>query len=99
MRTEIHYQKYAPQHVVQNVRDLLKAYLLSRAVHERGSTNWRYDERQFKNIIKRLKHSHHHTYDKRGLLHKFIDYDNTYKIIVDVPTKDRKVYVSLSAMD
>ncbi len=99
MRTETYFHKHAPEHVVQNVRALLKAYLLSSAVHERGSTNWRYDEHQFNNIIRRLKHSHHHTYDKRGLLHKFIDYDGTYKIIVDVPTKDRNVYVSLSAVD
>ena len=99
MRTEIHYEKYAPQHVIENVRAMLKAYLISRAAHDRGATKWRYDERQFDNIISTLKRAHHHTYDKRGLFHKFMDHDNTYKIIVDVQTRDRKVYVSLSAID
>ena len=99
MRTEIHYEKYAPQHAIQNVTTLLKAYLLSRAVHERGVTKWRYDGRRFNSVIKRLQGAHHHTYDKRGLLHKFIDYDGSYKIIVEAPARDRNVYVSLSAMD
>ena len=99
MRTEIHYEKYAPQHVIQNVRDLLRAHLLSRASQQRGATKWRYDERQFDNVISRLKRAHHHSYDKRGVFHKFVDHDGTYKIIVDAPAKGRNVYVSLSALN